>query len=125
MCDVTLFSHTMMQDLDFAEIVDLIRKEDARFDKRAYFFVRQGLDQTVKNLKKTDPNGSRNRHMCPGRELLEGMRVYRTRSIRSARQDRARILGRPAVLRFWRDCFQSDRIQGIQQDRDRSARGFR
>ena len=39
-----------MQDLEFAEIVSLICKEDARFEKKAYEFVRQGLDHTVKEL---------------------------------------------------------------------------
>jgi hypothetical protein len=28
-----------MQDLEFSEIVELICKEDSRFDKRAYHFV--------------------------------------------------------------------------------------
>lgn len=65
-----------MQDLDFAEIVDLIRKEDARFDKRAYFFVRQGLDQTVKNLKKTDSERVQKSPHVSGRELLEGLRAF-------------------------------------------------
>lgn len=66
----------MMQDLDFAEIVDLIRKEDARFDKRAYFFVRQGLDHTVKDLKKTDSERVKKSPHVSGRELLEGLRAF-------------------------------------------------
>ena len=38
-----------MQDLEFSEIVaGLICKEDARFDRKAYTFVRAALDQTVK-----------------------------------------------------------------------------
>ena len=66
----------MMQDLDFAEIVELIRKEDARFDKKAYFFVRQGLDHTVKNLKKTDSDRAPKSPHVSGRELLEGLRAF-------------------------------------------------
>jgi uncharacterized repeat protein (TIGR04138 family) len=66
----------MMQDLDFAEIVDLIRKEDARYDKRAYFFVRQGLDHTVKNLKKADAERAQKSPHVSGRELLEGLRAF-------------------------------------------------
>jgi uncharacterized repeat protein (TIGR04138 family) len=65
-----------MQDLDFAEIVDLIRKEDARYDKRAYFFVRQGLDHTVKNLKKVDTDRAKKSPHVSGRELLEGLRAF-------------------------------------------------
>jgi uncharacterized repeat protein (TIGR04138 family) len=66
----------MMQDLDFAEIVDLIRKEDARYDRRAYAFVREGLDHTVRGLKKADPARTQQSQHVSGRELLEGLRVY-------------------------------------------------
>jgi uncharacterized repeat protein (TIGR04138 family) len=66
----------MMQDLDFTEIVDLICKEDPRYDKHAYAFVRLGLDHTVKNLKKSDPARAQQSQHVSGRELLEGMRVY-------------------------------------------------
>ena len=65
-----------MQDLEFAEIVSLICKEDARFDKKAYEFVRQGLDHTVKELRKKEVSkAERSRHVS-GPELLQGMRVF-------------------------------------------------
>ena len=65
-----------MQDLEFAEIVSLICKEDTRFDKKAYEFVRQGLDQTVKELRKKEASkAERSRHVS-GPELLQGMRVF-------------------------------------------------
>jgi uncharacterized repeat protein (TIGR04138 family) len=65
-----------MQDLDFAEIVDLICKEDPRFDKKAYEFVRQGLDHTVKELRKKEASKTeRSRHVS-GPELLHGIRVF-------------------------------------------------
>jgi len=66
----------MMQDLDFTEIVDLICKEDTRYDKRAYSFVRQGLDHTVKSLRKSEPARTQQSQHVSGPELLEGMRVY-------------------------------------------------
>lgn len=66
----------MMQDLDFAEIVDLICREDARFDRRAYHFVRQGLDSTVRNLKKNDPARIQRSPHVSGRELLDGLRLH-------------------------------------------------
>lgn len=66
----------MMQDPDFAEIVDLICKEDPRYDKRAYSFVRQGLDQTVKSIKKSDPARTQLSQHVTGRELLEGLRAF-------------------------------------------------
>ena len=65
-----------MQDLDFAEIVDLICKEDTRYDKRAYLFVRQGLAFTVGNLKKNEPARVQQSPHVSGRELLEGLRAY-------------------------------------------------
>jgi len=65
-----------MQQPDFTETVNLICKEDGRFDRRAYDFVRLGLDQTVKELRKKDPvRSERSRHVS-GTELLEGLRAY-------------------------------------------------
>jgi uncharacterized repeat protein (TIGR04138 family) len=65
-----------MQDPDFAEIVGLICKEDPRFDRKAYDFIRLGLDHAVKELKKKDSTrAGKSRHVS-GQELLEGLRVY-------------------------------------------------
>ncbi len=68
--------HTGMQDLEFNEIIDLIHKEDSRFDKRAYHFVRAGLDFTVKELKKRDPERAKRSQHVAGQELLHGFRAY-------------------------------------------------
>ena len=65
-----------MSDLVFSEIVDLICKEDSRFDRKAYDFVRQGLDYTVKGIKKKDVGrAARSQHVA-GPELLHGLRTY-------------------------------------------------
>ena len=65
-----------MQNPDFSEIVTLICKEDTRFDRRAYDFVRLGLDHTVKELRKKDyARAEKSRHVT-GPELLEGLRTY-------------------------------------------------
>jgi uncharacterized repeat protein (TIGR04138 family) len=65
-----------MQDSEFAEIVALICKDDPRFHRKAYEFVRLGLDHTVKDLRKRDATrADRQRHVS-GRELLEGLRGY-------------------------------------------------
>ena len=65
-----------MQHPDFNEIVTLICKEDRRFDRKAYDFVRLALDQTVKDLRKKDgARAERSRHVT-GPELLEGLRTY-------------------------------------------------
>jgi uncharacterized repeat protein (TIGR04138 family) len=65
-----------MQDSEFADTVALICREDNRFDRRAYNFVRLGLDFTVKELRKKEAaSTSRMRHVS-GQELLEGLRTY-------------------------------------------------
>ncbi|HSY53338.1 MAG TPA: Minf_1886 family protein [Opitutaceae bacterium] len=65
-----------MSDLDFSEIVELIRKEDSRFDRKAYDFVRQGLDYTVKEIKKKDSSRTGRSQHVVGSELLNGLRMY-------------------------------------------------
>ena len=65
-----------MQDLEFAEVIALIRKEDPRFDRKAYDFVRHGLDHTVKELKKKDTSRATRTAHVSGGELLDGLRVY-------------------------------------------------
>jgi len=65
-----------MQQPNFNEVVSLICKEDSRFNRKAYDFVRLGLDQTVKELRKKDGGrAERSRHVT-GAELVEGLRVY-------------------------------------------------
>lgn len=65
-----------MQDTDFPRIVALICKEDTRYDRKAYDFVRLGLDYTVKEIKKKEgARTARSRHVS-GPELLDGLRAY-------------------------------------------------
>lgn len=65
-----------MQDSDFADVVALICKDDPRFNRKAYDFVRLGLDQTVKELKKrAGEREEKSRHVS-GKELLEGLRLF-------------------------------------------------
>jgi len=59
---------------DFPEVIDLIVKEDRRYDKKAYFFVRNALNYTLDNLNKKDDE-EKSRHVTC-RELLEGIRAY-------------------------------------------------
>ena len=65
-----------MQDLEFTEIVELICKEDTRFDRKAYTFIRQALDHTVKELKKQHPERTQKSQHVTGAELLQGIRIY-------------------------------------------------
>ena len=72
-----------MQDPEFPDIVALICKEDVRFDRNAYEFVRRGLDHTVKEMRKRDAEQRKrdgatpepSRHVS-GTELLGGLRAY-------------------------------------------------
>ena len=65
-----------MQDLEFSEIVGLICKEDSRFDRKAYAFVRQALDHTVKELKRKTPERTGKSQHVSGAELLQGIRAH-------------------------------------------------
>ena len=65
-----------MQDLEFTEIVELICKEDPRFDRKAYTFIRQALDHTVKDLRKRQPDRTAKSQHVTGPELLGGIRDY-------------------------------------------------
>lgn len=65
-----------MQNPDFSDIVALICKEDPRFDRKAYDFVRLGLDHTVKELRKKETTRAEKSRHVSGPELLEGLRIY-------------------------------------------------
>jgi uncharacterized repeat protein (TIGR04138 family) len=65
-----------MQDADFPRIVALICKEDTRFDRKAYDFVRLGLDHTVKEIRKKDSSRAGKTRHVTGPELLDGLRMY-------------------------------------------------
>jgi len=62
-----------MQKIDFAATVDLIITEDPRFDRDAYFFIKDALEFTVEQTKKTRERGTSH---VSGRQLLEGIRDY-------------------------------------------------
>ncbi len=63
-----------MSGKDFSEVVELIVKEDPRYSKGAYFFVRKALDYTLKGLK-GGGMGEKRKHVSGG-QLLEGIRKY-------------------------------------------------
>ena len=64
-----------MQKQNFAEAIEEIVKRDARFHSDAYLFVREGLDFTVKLLKKNATGPATYRHVS-GQELLSGLRQF-------------------------------------------------
>jgi uncharacterized repeat protein (TIGR04138 family) len=64
-----------MRKPGFEEAVDEIVRRDSRYDRDAYHFVREGLDFTVKMLKKNPQGPPAHRHVS-GQELLEGLRQF-------------------------------------------------
>lgn len=65
-----------MQAQDYDEVVALIRKEDPRYDRLAYHFIRQGLDFTVKALQAKEPARAKQSLHVAGPELLAGLRDF-------------------------------------------------
>lgn len=62
-----------MQEVNFDEALDEILKQDARYQRDAYLFLREALDFTQKNIGRE--NHGRVRHVT-GQELLNGLRLY-------------------------------------------------
>jgi uncharacterized repeat protein (TIGR04138 family) len=65
-----------MQKIGFAEALDSIVANDARYVRDAYIFLRDALDFTTKQQKKA--KGTTVRHVA-GPELLDGVRQYALR----------------------------------------------
>jgi uncharacterized repeat protein (TIGR04138 family) len=63
-----------MQEHEFSEVIELIRKENPRFGKGAYVFVRQALDHTLRRREEKKVKAV-SRHVS-GQELLEGIREF-------------------------------------------------
>ena len=62
-----------MDKSEYQSTIRSIRMQDPRYREEAYWFVRQGLEYTVKELKKV-PEGTV--HHVRGQELLQGIRCY-------------------------------------------------
>jgi uncharacterized repeat protein (TIGR04138 family) len=65
-----------MQKIGFTEALDSIVASDPRYHRDAYVFLRDALDYTAKQQKKS--KGASVRHVS-GPELLEGVRQYALR----------------------------------------------
>jgi uncharacterized repeat protein (TIGR04138 family) len=61
-----------MQKLEFAEALDLILTKDTRYDREAYYFLRDALEFTMKVRKKAKGCSG---HVT-GQQLLEGVRQF-------------------------------------------------
>lgn len=64
-----------MQKLEFAEALDQIATHDPRFARDAYYFVRDALDFTIKQRRKTKDAPPQRAHVS-GQQLLEGIRLF-------------------------------------------------
>ena len=67
-----------MKEHDFAEVVNLITKEDPRFARSSYVFLQKALNYTIEKKRKglgVVVVKSDKRHVS-GQELLEGIREY-------------------------------------------------
>ena len=66
-----------MKKQNFNEMVNLIVKEDDRYTKEAYGFLKEALDFTMsKEKKRKGKLVSKNQRHVTGQELLEGVREY-------------------------------------------------
>jgi uncharacterized repeat protein (TIGR04138 family) len=61
-----------MAKINFAEVVEQICEKDTRYSPDAYHFVQEGLNHTLKSLKR---GGQAHRHVS-GQELLHGLRDF-------------------------------------------------
>ena len=66
-----------MKKQNFLEMVNLIVKEDDRYTKEAYGFLKEALDFTMdKERKRRNKAVSKTQRHVTGQELLEGVREY-------------------------------------------------
>jgi uncharacterized repeat protein (TIGR04138 family) len=61
-----------MQPVQFHQAIEVIRRQDPRFDPSAYFFLKEALDFTLKKVQESAPPGS-SPHVSGG-QLLAGFR---------------------------------------------------
>jgi uncharacterized repeat protein (TIGR04138 family) len=59
---------------DFNEVIRAIRKDDPRYARGAYYFLRQALDYSLRELQKRGELDKTN-HLS-GPQLLEGIRLF-------------------------------------------------
>lgn len=59
---------------DFNEVINTIRKDDPRYARGAYYFLRQALDFSIGEMRKQGKLTMTN-HLT-GQQLLEGIRLF-------------------------------------------------
>ncbi len=59
---------------DFNEVINSIRKDDPRYARGAYYFLRQALDFSIGEARKQ--GGLNKTNHLTGQQLLEGIRLF-------------------------------------------------
>ena len=59
---------------DFNEVINAIRKEDPRYARGSYYFLRQALDFSINKMRKQGEL-AQSSHLT-GQQLLEGIRLF-------------------------------------------------
>jgi uncharacterized repeat protein (TIGR04138 family) len=62
-----------MSDKNFPAVVKEIYEKDSRYGQGAYYFIREALDHTLKNIEKEK---SKSKGHVSGMQLLDGIRDY-------------------------------------------------
>ena len=88
-----------MNGKDFSQIVDLVLKDDTRYGKGAYYFVRKALDYTVKDLEGDEQRTSKH---VSGAGIIGGNPQICARPVRATYPHRIHRLEYQEVLGFWR-----------------------
>lgn len=67
----------MDEENNFADVIESICKNDNRYKKAAYYFIRQALDYTVREAAKDKTKTrSKHGHHVSGKQLLDGIREF-------------------------------------------------
>ena len=71
-----------MQSVKFEEVLDAILRQDGRYSREAYHFLREALDHTQRNIHRgSDPARTPDQRHVSGQQLLEGIRDYALQSL--------------------------------------------
>lgn len=60
---------------DFNAIIKAIQADDSRYSSGAYYFLREALDHTIKNVFDDEAPNKFSQHIS-GQELLEGIKIF-------------------------------------------------
>ena len=112
-----------MQTLDFDQTVESIIESDDRFAAESYYFLRDALDVTHRELKKRHGQDHQAQHVS-GRQLLEGIRQHALEEFGPMSLTVLTEWGITRCEDFGEIVFQYGGAQIAFQNRRRLPRGF-